>query len=259
MRRQIGPLVVDVFPPERNKFRPPIVMVHGLWVGAWCWHEWATRLCNLGWECWSLHLKERNGGAPQTPEETVQDLRAVLGEAAFPPVLMGHGTGARLALAAASDCAVTAGILAAPDISPYLPALPKALRLLRLRYLALLVMRRRILIRPADFRELWLSTVPADRQREIVEALAPEPPQMVRALFERGLELPELRFPALVLGGAEDRAVTSRAVRDFARDIGADYLEAGGRGHWLLEDGDLVSRTHNWLVRTLGEDIQKPL
>ena len=53
--------------------------------------------------------------------------------------------------------------------------------------------------------------------------------------------------------------MTSRAVRDFARDIGADYLEAGGRGHWLLEDGDLVSRTHNWLVRTLGEDIQKPL
>ena len=171
---------------------------------------------------------------------------------------MGHGTGARLALAAAPDCEVTAAVLAAPDISPYLAALPRAMRLLRLRYLALLAMRRRILIRPADFRELWLGTVPPGQQRDIVGALVPEPPQMVRALFERGIALPELRFPALVLGGAEDRAVPSEAARDFARDIGAAYLEAAGRGHWLLDDGDLVGQTHRWLVRTLGEDIQEP-
>ena len=257
MRRNIGPLAVDVFPPERNKFRAPIVMVHGLWAGGWCWHEWATRLCNLGWECWSLNLRERAAGPPQGPAEAVDDLCAVLAEAACPPVLMGHGTGARLALAAAGARAVTAGVLVAPDITPYLGELPKAMRLLRLRYLALLVLRRPVLIRPADFRELWLTTVPEEQQREIVGALAPEPPGMVRALFERGLAPPELRAPALVLGGGADRVVPGPAVRDFARDLGADYMEAAGRGHWLLEDGDLVSRTHSWLVRTLGEELQE--
>lgn len=258
MRRNIGPLVADVFPPERNKFRAPIVMVHGLWVGGWCWHEWATRLCNLGWECWSLDLKERAGGPPQAPEEAADDLRAVLAEAAFPPVLMGHGSGARLALAAAAGREVTAAVLVAPDISPYLDDLPRPMRLLRLRYLALLLMRRPILIRPADFLDLWLGGVPAYQQREIVAALAPEPAPMVRALFERGAALPEARFPALVLGGARDRAVPGPAVGGFARDIGAAYLEAEDGGHWLLEDGDLVGQTHRWLVRTLGEDIQEP-
>jgi len=257
MRRNIGPLTVDVFPPERNKFRAPIVMVHGLWVGGWCWHEWATRLCNLGWECWSLNLKERAAGPPRRPGEAVDDLCAVLSESPFPPVLMGHGTGARLASAAAEARAVTAGVLVAPDITPHLGELPKAMRLLRLRYLALLMLRRRVLIRPADFCELWLTTVPEEQQRTIVGALAPEPPDMVRALFERGVPLPELPSPALVLAGGDDRVVPGPACQDFARDIGADYMEAAGRGHWLLEDGDLVSRTHSWLVRTLGEELQE--
>lgn len=258
MLRRIGPLAVDVFPPERNKFRPPVVMVHGLWAGGWCWREWATRLCNLGWECWRLDLREHDRGAPSTPDEAVERLRAVMGEAAFPPVLMGHGMGARLVLAAAGEREAAAGVLAAPDAAAYLGELPRALRLLRLRYLALLVMRRPILVRPADFVELWLHAVPLEQQRDIVEALAPEPPRMVRALFEHGLDAPAVRNPTLVLGGADDRLVPGAALRNFARDVGAEYMEAEGRGHWLLEDGDLVSRTHRWLVKTLGETIQEP-
>ena len=264
MRTHIGPLVVDVYPPERDKFRSRIIMVHDLWVGGWCWHEWATRLCNLGWECWSLNLKERTGSTKPggTPRDAVADLRAVLAEAPFPPVLLGHGMGVRIALAAA-ERDISAGVLVAPEITAHLDELPKAMRLLRLRYLALLMMRRPIRIRPADFRQLWLNAVPEARARQITAALTPEAPQMVRALFERSpdLEVPAVRFPALVLGGAADQVAPSRAVRDFARDLGADYLEAGERGRWLLDDHpgeDLVSHAHRWLVRTLGEGIQEP-
>jgi len=258
MRKHIGPLVIDVFPPERPKFRPPIIMVHGLWVGAWCWHEWATRLCNLGWECWSLNLKERAGGGGQKPQEAVNDLRALLGEVAFPPVVMGHGMGARFALAVSAEQEVTGSVLISPDVTPYLSDFPRAMRLLRLRYLALLLMRRKILIRPTDFCELWLNTLSANEQRDIVASLAPESPHMVRALFERDIDLPKLGSPTLVLGGAADRVVPSPGTGSFARSIGADYLEDNGGGHWLLENGDLVSRVHSWLVRTLGEDVQDP-
>ncbi|WP_371851154.1 alpha/beta hydrolase [Rhodococcus tukisamuensis] len=37
---------------------PPILLVHGAWVGAWCWeYGFIDKLTELGWEVYALSLR----------------------------------------------------------------------------------------------------------------------------------------------------------------------------------------------------------
>jgi pimeloyl-ACP methyl ester carboxylesterase len=267
MEMWIGDLLVDASPPEKPKFRGPLVLVHGLWTGGWCWQNWATHFCNLGWECWAINFRgrfeeERDRILRQlTFERCVEDLKKILRRASFPPVLLGHGLGAWAAQKAAEDEKVSALILLS-SLPPKGIAMEMArgLRLLRLKYSPLIFLRRPFRIEDRDLRRLWLASLPEDQQPDILRRAVPDSPHLAREFFERRTELfrERLRCPVLVLGGGGDRVVPIGALRTLTRWLGAELKEYPRRGHWMLgeEGGEAIVRDiHRWVVQKLGDKI----
>jgi len=267
MEMWIGDLLVDVSPPEKPKFKSPLILVHGLWSGSWCWHPWGTHFSNLGWECWAVNFRGRvEEGADRIRkhlnfEACVEDLKRVIRNASFPPVLAAHSLGGLVAQKAAEEENLSALILLSSVPSQEIQtATPRSLRLLRLKYAPLIFLRRPFRLEERDCRRIWLASVPAGRQPDILRRMVPESSYLVREFFDRRIEVhPErIRCPVLVVGGEQDQAVPIASLRQMAQWLGGDFKEYPRHGHWMLGEsgGEIIVRDiHRWVVQRLGEKI----
>jgi len=267
MRKQIGEVLIDVSPPEKPKFRSPLILVHGLWSGSWCWSDWATRFSNLGWECWAVNLRGRVGDNPQrtvarlTFDQCVEDLKEVIRAAGPSPVLLGHSLGGVMAMEAAEDENVSALILVSPPLPGNEPtSAGRVLQLLRLKYFLLVLLRWPIRIKEDDFSLHWLASLPRDQHGEALKGLVPESSYLVERLCKTHVssESALVRCPAFVVAGTDDRVMPVEAVRQRARTLGAEFKEYSGHGHWMIaEEGweKVVNDVHRWVVKRLGEEI----
>lgn len=266
MRRYVAGLPVDIFQPERNKFRPLLLMIHDLWIGGWCWHDWATHLSNLGWECWAVSLRGRDPaagiaeGRGQTFDDCIRDLRELHDTITCPVVLLTHGFAASFAFSAFIRPSASAAVLVAPACESRSSGPSRALRLLRIKYLPLMILQQPVLIRASDFTSLWLNDVEEAHRREILQGLVPESPQLVRTLLQRSQSPPlsEKDLPTLTLGGTDDRLVASDTMRALTVEFGGEYRQYPQRGHWMLHEPGwqkLVNDIHRWILNTLGESV----
>ena len=53
--------------PARRRRLPPILMVHGMWHGAWCWQPWQELLAAWGWESHAFSLPGHGMSPAQRP------------------------------------------------------------------------------------------------------------------------------------------------------------------------------------------------
>ncbi len=267
MRKQIGEVVIDVSPPEKPKFKSPLVLVHGLWSGSWCWSGWATRFSNLGWECWAINLRGRVEDNPQrtvarlTFDQCVEDLKEVIRAAGPSAVLLGHSLGGVMAMKAAEDENLSALILLSPPLPGNHPkSTGRVLQVLHLKYFLLVFLRLPIRIKERDFALHWLASLPRAQHREVLRGLVPESSYLVERLFKPHLssEPALVRCPVLVVGGTDDRVIPVEAVQQSARTLGAEFKEYSGHGHWMMEEEGweaVVNDVHRWVVQGLGEEI----
>lgn len=240
-------------------------MIHDLWVGGWCWYDWATRFSNLGWECWAINLRGRDPargfeeGRRQTLRDCARDLDRLYDALPSPAIILAHGFGASIAQTVLAGRATVAAVLLAPAVEPGAKT-SRALRRLRIKYLPLMVLRQPVLIRTSDFDTLWLNCVDETDRREILQGLVPESPQLVRALLQPGNtdRAPDHGFPVLTLSGGEDRLLASRAADGAAEAPGREHRRYAERGHWMLHEPgwqEVVNDIHRWIVSTLGESV----
>lgn len=267
MEKWIDDLLVDISPPEKPKFRSPLVLAHGLWTGSWCWRLWATHFSNLGWECWAVNFrgrfeKDAYGVLRRLSfQDCLEDLKRVVRSVPFPPVLIGHSLGGLIALKAAQEERVSALVL--------LSSLPpgqvevstsRTLRLLRLKYLPLIFFRRPFRLEEKDLRRNWLASVPEKRRAEALKRMVPESSRLVDDFFSRRVQgnLEKVQTPVLVVGGDQDRLVPVVSMREMAQTLGGDMLNYPGHGHWMIEEDEgerIVRDIHRWVVQRLGEEI----
>ncbi len=267
MRKQIGEVVIDVSPPEKPKFKSPLVLVHGLWSGSWCWSGWTTRFSNLGWECWAVNMRGRVEDNPQrtvarlTFAQCVEDLKEVIRAAGPSAVLLGHSLGGVMAMKAAEDENLSALILLSPPLPGNHPkSTGRVLQVLHLKYFLLVFLRLPIRIKERDFALHWLASLPRAQHREVLRGLVPESSYLVERLFKPHLssEPALVRCPVLVVGGTDDRVIPVEAVQQSARTLGAEFKEYSGHGHWMMEEEGweaVVNDVHRWVVQGLGEEI----
>ena len=267
MEMRIGDLLADASPPEKPKFKSPLVLVHGLWSGSWCWHPWDTHFSNLGWECWAVNFRGRvEEGADRIRkhlnfETCVEDLKRVVRNAAFPPVLVAHNLGGLVAQKAAEEEQLSALVLLS-SLPPkeIQTATPRSLRLLRLKYAPLIFLRRPFRLEERDFRRIWLASVPEGQHADILRRMVPESSYLVREFFDRRVEVhPErIHCPVLVVGGEQDRVVPIASLCEMARWLGGDLTAYPRHGHWMMGEGEgetIVRDIHRWVVQKLGDEI----
>lgn len=267
MEKWIDDLLVDITPPEKPKFKSPIVLIHGLWTGGWCWQAWATHFSNLGWECWSVNFRGRFEERAYDVlrqlsfQDCLEDLKRVIRSASAPPVLMGHSLGGLIALKAAEEETVR-GLVLVSGLPPSRinVSLPRPVELLRLKYLPLMFLQQPFSLREKDFRRTWLASVPEGRQPEVLRLMVPESSRLVGEFFKRRVQVDpkRIRSPVLVIAGNQDGVVPVTSSHEMAQQLGADILEYPGHGHWMMEEEDgerIVRDIHRWMVQKLGEEI----
>ena len=267
MEKWIGSLLVDAWPPEKPKFKSPLILVHGLWSSSRCWRPWGAHFSNLGWDCWAVNFRGRFEERALEAlkrlrfQDCLDDLRQAIRAAPFPPVLLAHDLGGLMAQKAAEEEKVSALILLS-SLPPreVMASLPRDLRLLRLKYAPLLFLRRPFPIEAEDFRKHWLASLPLGSHAEPLRCLVPDSGYLAAEFFDRRVRInpKSVHCPVLVVGGSDDRVVSAASLRDLARWLGAGLREYPGHGHWMMGEqsgAEIVRDIHRWIVKQLGEEI----
>lgn len=243
--------------PEPPAGRPPLLFVHGLSHGGWCWEQhWMDAAAARGWPCYALDLRGhgRSDGADRVRRWKFRDyehdiLQAVV-DLPERPVLIGHSMGALLVRRVLALYPARAAVLVAPAGASH--GLEVVARLMRnnpsnaLRALALQPVK-------LNRRDLFIE-LSATEAAQYEQRLTPESPlaQMEVMLSPR----PTRTYaPVLVVGGGDDRLVPVLDVVRTARAYGAQAHIFRGMGHDLMleprwrEPLDLML---DWLDKTTG-------
>ena len=231
--------------------KPPLLFVHGAYVGAWCWEEnFLDWFAERGYDAHAVSL--RGHGASEGRAELdafgladyARDVRNAVEALPRPPVLIGHSMGALVVQKyleqETQEAAPPAIVLACPV--PSFGLLPSSFSL--------------AFTRPSLFASL---NAVASGGRASPEALAqaffggePDPALLERcyrrtqresrrALFDMtGWGLPSpwrtKRPPALVLGTEKDVLIPPAQARSTASLLGAEFRELPALGHALMLD-----------------------
>ncbi len=266
MQQRIGELFADAYPPERLKFKSPLVLIHGLWSASSCWHEWATHFSNLGWSCLAINFRGRAGANRYEVlkqlrfDHCVEDLKATNRGLFSPPIFLAHGLGGLTALKAAEGEKLSALVL----VSSLPPAQikmarPRAVRLLRFKYRPLVWLGRPFLLEQGDFRRIWFASLSESHSSDAFKKMVPDSGHLISEWFKRRVEVDRTRIscPILIVAGAEDSVVSVASLRETAQWLGADYREYPRHGHWMMEEKEgqtIVREIHRWLIQRLGEE-----
>ncbi len=266
MKRLIAGLSAEEYPPDQAKFRSPLLLVHGVWSGAWCWQSWATHFSNLGWDAIAIDLRRRSKENPigqlkgLSFSDYVQDLGDVIRSFSAPPVVLAMNLGALMALKALDERKLAALILVSPAPPKNIAgARSRAQQLLWLKYRWLILLRRPFPIDKKDFRAYFLTTLSTNLQSTLSRQIVPDASALVREFLAPRLtiESRSLSCPVLVLAGSDDHITTAATSARIASLLDGEFKEYPGQGHWLIEhDGENIVRDiHRWIIRKLGEKI----
>lgn len=257
MRTHVGTVPVEITRPESAKFHHPLLLLHGLWTGAWIWQPFATYLAHRGWESWAPSFTERDaGGAPTTGPEVANRaaaLERVLAGLPATPVILAHDVGVLGAATSAARGAACAVVAIAPVVSPAESGARRSLFAWPRFWHARLGGARVAPPAGAAARAL-LGVAMAWEDR-----LTPDSGPLFRAVASGTVRLPaRIDVPGLVVAGGRDPIVSADAVTTLAGRYGWEERTYPDRGHYLLLERGweaVVDDVHRWIIRAMGAEL----
>ena len=261
---RIGDLHLDRTRPRGPAKPGPLLFVHGMWLGSWCWENYLRAAADAGWDAWALNLRGHHGSRPVANlgevgiadyVQDVLDCLRVLGEV----VLVGHSMGGLIA----QKVAEVGGARAAVFLTS---AAPKGILVLRwpilwrmTRYAFPMSANRPFLATRAHMDALVGNRLSPERQADMYARMVPESGRAARELAFGLIPVDENQVdcPALVVGAQWDRITPPAVERRIAAKYDAEYLEAAGHGHMLmLEEGweQSFKGILTWIDRAIAEE-----
>jgi pimeloyl-ACP methyl ester carboxylesterase len=242
MTLQVSPTTLAGFPAIRIAGvgdRPPLLFVHGAFAGHEPFAGWMTALAAAGWPGIAVGRRgERTGDTARLRiadyvDDTLMAIDA-LGEA---PVIVGHSLGGLIAQKIAELGRCRAAILLAPAPSGMLSAQPVALPAL-LPMFPKILLGRPILPTCKACETIALNCIPQAERARIHDTLVPESGKVYREMIFGSfrVDAAKVRCPVLVMGGTQDRIVSTALMQGTAKSYGAELKLYDGHGHWLLQE-----------------------
>ena len=223
--------------PAVDTGRPPLLFVHGLGHGAWCWEHWMQGAADAGHPAYAVSLRG-HGGSPgrlrtALLRQYVDDVVATAAELPRPAVLIGHSMGGLVVQRALARYAARAAVLVAPV--PAHPAVSSLMAIARRHPQDALkiVAGGSLPLRP-DY--LFHELDPAEAERLSEQCGGESAVVQYQLLMHRPARPPLGSPPVLVLATPDDRLVPIRGVRSTAARYGARVEEFPGMGHDLMLD-----------------------
>jgi pimeloyl-ACP methyl ester carboxylesterase len=277
--------------PARDEGRTPVLFVHGLGHGAWCWEHWQAAAAEAGYPAYAVSLRGHGTSAGRLRtallSHYVDDVVATASALPGPVVLVGHSMGGMSIVALAEerpelfgDKVVGVALISttAGGLDPHrvlVPALPSTLgSTLALRGVAFLarghrtvdVLRRasRVVATVATDLFAFGDDVPESYVKFVDSMLSQTPFEVIAEFFPGFGSLDKFEtvealgtVPVAVVCGTEDRMTSighSRKLR--SRIPGATLLECEGAGHMvILERHEQVNAALDQLLAAAGERV----
>ena len=241
--------------PAADEGRPPLLLVHGLGHGAWCWEHWQAAAAEAGYPAYAVSLRG-HGTSPGRLRTAllrlyVDEVVATASALPGPVVLVGHSMGGLVVQQALARYAACAAVLVAPV--PAHPAVASLAAIARRHPLDALriVAGGSLPLRPDYlFHELDEPQAQAHADRCGGESAVVQ----YQLLMHRPARPPLGSPPVLVLASPDDRLVPVRGVRATAARYGAEVVEFPGMGHDLMLDArwrEPLDSMLGWLEKTV--------
>jgi len=223
--------------PAVDDGRPPLLFVHGLGHGAWCWEHWLAAAADAGYPAYAVSLRGHGGSPgrlrPARLGQYVDDVVATAESLPRPPVLVGHSMGGLVVQQTLARYAARAAVLVAPI--PATPAVPSLVAIARRHPLdALRIVVGGSLPLRADY--LFHELAPADAHRHTDRCHGESAVVQYQLLLHKPAGKPLGAPPVLVLATPDDRLIPIRGIRATAARYGATLREFPGMGHDLMLD-----------------------
>ena len=224
--------------PAEPAGRPPLLMVHGLAHGAWCFDEnWIPAAAERGWPAYAVSLRGHggSGGARHLrrtlTRDYVHDVLQTITELPEPPVLIGHSLGALVAQLVAERYPLRGLVLLTP--APVHSALGDlaAITMDRPADLVRALTGRTLSMEP----DILFAGLDLQTARAYSDRTGTESPLVQWELLLRRKVGP-VRCPVLVVGVPGDRLVRPADVQRTAESYGVDPVWFPGMGHDVMLD-----------------------
>lgn len=223
--------------PQQPNGRPPLLFLHGLAHGAWCWAEsWLQRAASRGWESRAISLKA-HGGSPGRDQwrtvrlgDYVDDVLTETPALGTSPVLVAHSLGCVVAAQAAARHPYAAVVLLVPvGVTQGVDLLARTLRRAP-GHVARIAVGRPLRLSHADLYQ----GLDEQAAQPYLQRLDPEPPLVqLQIVLRRPPGAPLGNPPVLVYGAVQDELVPAGGIERTARYYGV-------RPRWLPDVGHAV-------------------
>lgn len=256
IRTTTGPRGLEILaavPAREVPDKPPLLLVHGLGHGAWCWVNWLEEAAREGHAAYALSLRGHGGSRGPLRTATighyVDDVVDVAASLPGRAMLVGHSMGGLVVQRALTRYAAHAGVLVATV--PAHPALGSLLAIARRHPsdAVRIMLGGSLPLRP----EYLFNQLDALEAQRYADRCGPESPlAQYQLLLHLPASPPRGDAPVLVLATPDDALVPMADVRRTAQRYGADIVEFPGMGHDLMLDREWLTPFEammNWLER----------
>lgn len=247
-----------------------IIMIHGMWGGAWYWGNYKKYFEAKGYKCVIPTLRHHDINPKSAPHKELgatsildyaDDLEKLIKEIDGKPIIIGHSMGGLIAQILASRGLASTAVLLCPaspsGIFALMPSVIKSFWSILFRW-AFWKTPMRQTFKEAVYSMLHL--LPPKQQKQTYERFVYE---SGRAAFEIGFWLidgkratqvneKKVTCPMLVISGAEDRITPAAVVKKVHKKYKSisTYKEFSNHAHWIMDEPkweEIAEFISNWL------------
>src|SRR5437773_7610976 len=214
---RVGDLTVAVQRPASPSTKPKVLLIHGMFGGAWYWERYQTQLARRGYESYAVNLRGHHGSRPVRDIGKVS-LRDYVDDALEvartlkDPIVIGHSMGGLVAqkLAEKGVCRATVLMAAAPP--RWIPVVSWLLLRKQLKYARALLMSGPIMPDRKDADALMFNRTPVADRDTFFPKLVPDSGKagLQMSLGTIGVRESRVSSPVLVVTGRDDQFVVPR-------------------------------------------------
>lgn len=240
---RVGDLTVAVERPSTASTKPPVLLIHGMFGGAWYLEGYQRLLAQHGYESHALNLRGHHGSRPVNDIghvslfDYVADATEVA-RAMNRPIVIGHSMGGLIAqkLAETGDCRAAVLLAAAPP--RWIPPVSWLLLRKQVKYARALMFFDALVPDRGDADALMFNRTPVHERDAFFARLVPESGKAGLQLSFGAIAIhePRVSCPVLVVTGRDDQFVVPRVARAIARKYKAPLRVHDGFAHHIMAE-----------------------
>jgi alpha-beta hydrolase superfamily lysophospholipase len=246
--------------PRNRTHKTPLLFVHGMWHGAWCWDEnFLPFFAEHGYQATAFSLRGHAGSEGRIHGNTianyVSDVEQIAKTFDMPPVVIGHSMGGFLTQKYLENNTAPAAVLMGSN--PHYGLWPTFFRLLVQRPLVVLKVIGTLHLYPivetpeAARWTLFSKNMLKKQMLKYYKKLNDESFRMFVDLLGLNLAHPKkIKTPLLILGAENDNAITPDQVHATARAYGVKAEMFPNMAHDMMLENDwqsVAERILSWL------------